>query len=63
MAAGKTKLEEKAISEVLVADTDSESGAEASEFEDYFEEKEEEQQQQASAQVKPQAATSGGLQT
>jgi len=51
-----------AISEILFADTDSESGAEASEFEDCFEEKEEEQQQ-ASAQVKPQAATSGVLPT
>ena len=60
----KIKLEEEAISEILVADTDSESGAEASEFEDYFEEEEEEEQQQeASAEVEPQAATSGGLPT
>ena len=36
----KIKLEEEAISEILVADTDSESGAEASNVEDYFEEKE-----------------------
>jgi len=53
----KIKLEE-AISEILVADTDSESGAEASSAEDYSEEVEEEeeekqqqQQQQASAEV------------
>ena len=62
MAGGKKKIKlEKAIIEILVADMDSESGAEAGEFEDYFEEKEEEQQ--ASAQFKPQAATSGGLPT
>jgi len=36
----KIKLEEEAISEILVADTDSESGAEASNVEDYFEEEE-----------------------
>jgi len=48
----------------MVADTDSESGAEASDVEDYFEEDEEEEQQQlASAEVEPQAATSGGLPT
>jgi len=59
----KIKLEEKAISEILVADTDSELGAEASEFEDYFEEEEEEQQQQqASAEVEPQGAASGDYQ-
>jgi len=55
------KLEEKANSGILVADTDLESGAEASNV-DCFEE-EEEQQQQASAEVEPQAATSGGLPT
>jgi len=32
------KLKEEAISEILVADTDSESGAEASNVEDDFEE-------------------------
>jgi len=37
---GKIKLEEEAISEILVADTNSESGAEASDIEDYFEEEE-----------------------
>ena len=58
------KLDEEAISEIVVADTDTESGSEASDFEDYLEEEEEEedpQQQQASAQVETQAATSGGL--
>ena len=35
------KFQEKAISEILVADTDSESGAEASDVEDCFEEEEE----------------------
>jgi hypothetical protein len=34
----KIKIEEEAISEILVADTDSESGAEASNVEDDFEE-------------------------
>ena len=47
----KIKPEEEAVSEILVADTDSESGAEASDVEDYFEEEEEQQQQQASAEV------------
>ena len=36
----KIKLEEEAISEILVADTDLESGAKASKFQDYFEEEE-----------------------
>ena len=52
------------MSEILVADIDSESGSEASNFEYSFEEEEEEdqqQQQQASAEIKTQAATSGGL--
>jgi len=39
---GGIKLEEEAISDILVADTDSESGAEDSDIEDYFEEEEEE---------------------
>ena len=64
MATKKLKLDEEAISEILVADTDSESGAEVSDVEEEFEEEEDEQQQllvqQASAQDKPQAATSGG---
>ena len=38
----KIKLDEQGISEILVADTDSESGSEASDFENYFEEEEEE---------------------
>jgi len=75
MATEKLKLDEEAISEILVADTDSESGAEVGDVEEEFEEEgeEDEQQQQqeqqlllqqALAQDKPQAATSGGgLQT
>ena len=62
MARKKIKLEDDATSESQVADTDSEPDAEASDVEDYFEEEEEEQQQQqlqASAEVKPQDATSG----
>jgi len=75
MATKKLKLEEEAITEILVAETDSESGAEVSdveeeeeEEEDEEEEEEDEQQQQqqiiiqqASAQDKPQAATSSGV--
>jgi len=66
MARGKIKLDEEAISEILVADTNSESGSEASDFEDYFEEEEEEenqqqQQQQASAEIETKASTSGRL--
>jgi hypothetical protein len=64
MAGKKTKFEEDAISEILAADTDSESDAKARDVEDYFEEEEEEQQQQqlqASAEVEPQAATNGLL--
>ena len=58
MAAKKIKLDEPAISEILVADTDSESGAEASDLEDEFSESEE---LEASAQEdEHQAATSGG---
>jgi len=39
MAGKKIKLNEEAIGEILVADTDSKSGSEASDF-DYFEEEE-----------------------
>jgi len=46
MARKKVKLDEEAIGEILVADTDSESGSEASDFDDYFEEEEEEEDQQ-----------------
>ena len=70
MATKKLKLDEEAISEIQVADTDSESGAEVSNVEEEFEEEKEEDEQQqkeeqlllvqqASAQDKPQAATSG----
>ena len=62
----KIKLEEGAISEILVADTDTESDAKASDVEGYFKEEEEEEEQQQqdqqlqdSAEVEPQAATSG----
>ena len=71
----KIKLEEGAISEIQVADTDSESDAKASDVEGYFkegggrggvgggggEEQQQQQQQQlqASAEVEPQAAKSG----
>ena len=41
MGRKKIKLDEEVISEILVSDTDSESGAEASDVEDYFEEEEE----------------------
>ena len=68
----KIKLDEQVISEILFADSDSESGSEASNLEVSFEEEEEEeerdqqqqqQQQQASAEIETQAATSGGLPT
>ena len=42
MAAKKIKLDEPAISEILVADTDLESGAQASDLEDEFSESKEE---------------------
>jgi hypothetical protein len=46
MAGKKIKPDEEVISEILVADTNSESGSEASVFEDEFEEEEEEEDQQ-----------------
>jgi len=58
MAAKKIKLDELGISEILVADTASESGAKASDLEDEFCESEEEQE--ASAQEDEPQATSGG---
>ena len=59
MAAKKIKLDVPAISEILVADIDSESDAEASDLDDEIYESEEELE--ASAQEdKPQAATRGG---
>ena len=45
MAGEKMTLDEEAISEILVADTYSLSGSEASDFENDFEEEEEDQQQ------------------
>jgi len=66
MARKKITLDEVAISEILVADTDCESGSEASDFENNFEEEEEEEgqkQQQTSAKIEIQAATSVGLPT
>ena len=58
----KIKLEGEAISEILVADTDRVSGAEASVVEDDFEEQKQ-QKQKVSAVVKTQAAVSGQLPT
>ena len=63
MAPKKIRLDRPAITEILVADTDSESGAEASDDDEFyeFEEEEQEQEQETSAQEdEPQAATSGG---
>ena len=63
MASKKIRLHRPAITEILVADTESESGAETSDDDEFYEFQEEEQQQQeqeASAQDEPQAATSGG---
>jgi len=54
MTGKKIALDEEGISEILVADTDYESGSEASDFKNDFEEEEEEedqrQQKQASAE-------------
>jgi hypothetical protein len=55
MAVKKIRLDEEAISEILVAaDSESDSGAEANDVDES-----EEEQQQASAQEEPQAGTSG----
>ena len=61
MATKKLKLDKEAISEILVADTNSVSGAEVGDVEEDEQQQEEQQLlvQQASAQDKPQAATSG----
>jgi hypothetical protein len=67
----KIQLDEEEIGQILVADTDSESGSGASGFEEYFEEEggeeqhhhHHQQQQQTSAEVGIQAATSGELPT
>ena len=55
----------EAISEILVADTDLDSGAQASTVEDEFKEEEEEQQQQQqqASSDEPQTATCGRLPT
>jgi ferric-dicitrate binding protein FerR (iron transport regulator) len=45
MARKKIKLQEEAISEILVADTDWESGVEASDVKDNLEEEEEEEEE------------------
>jgi hypothetical protein len=42
----KSNLEDEVICENLVGDTHSESGAEASDVEDYFEEEEEEEEEE-----------------
>ena len=76
MAGKKITLDKEGISEILVADTDPEPCSETSDFENDFEEEEEEedqhhhhhhqqqqQQQQASAEVKTQPETNGGLPT
>ena len=60
IATKKPKLDEEAITELLVADSDSESRAEVSDVEEEEEEQQQQILQQASAQDKPQAATSGG---
>jgi hypothetical protein len=49
----------EAISDIVVAETDLESGAEASDFENEFEDFQDEQAEQAPAQDEPQAAASG----
>jgi hypothetical protein len=49
MVGEKIKLEEEVITEILVADINSESGAVASDVEDSFEEEEDEQQQHQQA--------------
>jgi hypothetical protein len=62
MAVKNIQIDKVAISEILVADTDLESGAEACDVDDELEE--EEQQQHVSAENEPQTATSGrGLPT
>ena len=61
MAGKKIKLDKEAISEILVADTNSESGSEASDFEGYLEkeegaEEEEEEAEAAAAEAAEEAA-------
>ena len=59
MASKKIRLDRPAITEILVADTDSESGAESSdddEFHEFEEEEEEEEQQQQQQQQEQEAS-------
>jgi len=59
MATKTLKPDKEAITKILVADTDSESGAEVSDVEEEQQQQEKQLIQQASAQDKLQAATSG----
>jgi len=54
------KMGEETISEILVADSDSEPGAEASDVEDELEGEEEQEQEASAEEDKQQAETSGG---
>ena len=56
----KIKIEEEAISEILVADVDSESGAEASNVEEEFQKQEDEEEKNSSS--KPKQKTNHTLQ-
>jgi hypothetical protein len=59
MATKTLKPDKEAITVILVADTDSESGAQVCDVEEEQRQQEQQLIQQASAQDKPQAATSG----
>ena len=59
MAKKTLKPDKEAITEILVADTDSESGTEVSDVEEEQQQQEQQLIQKASAQDKLQAATSG----
>ena len=59
MATKTLKPDKEAITVILVADTDSESGAQVSDIEEEQQQQQEQLIQQASAQENPQAATSG----
>jgi len=52
MVAKKIKLQEETITEILLADTDLESGTDASDFEEDFEEEEEEEENNSKPQQK-----------
>jgi hypothetical protein len=62
MAGKKIKLEEKAISEILAADTNLESGVEASNVEDWFEEEEGEEEEEEEDDDEPQQKSNHRLQ-